>query len=381
LPRHILEQPFQQLPTDAFAALPYWNTEYVGLGPFKVDRWEQGAFIEASAFDGHALGRPRIDRIRLTFVNDANAALASVLSGATQLLADDAIYFQQAVVLRREWNANKGGSIVVTPGLWRYLQIQLHPERLTARPLLDQRVRKALAYGLNKEAINEGIYEGEGINSDTVIPPTVDYYQQVDRAVVKYPFDPRRSEQLMADAGFSKGSDGYFASPSEGRFSPELKIIQNAQNEAEQSIMAATWRQVGFDIQQAVLPAAQAQDGQTRATFQAMFTTGGPLGESALQNLGSLGIPRPENRWNGTNRSSWTNAEYDRLVEAYNTTLQRTDRIQQIARMVAIFSDELPALAINFNPGITAHTAALTGPQPSAPESSPTWDVHLWELR
>jgi peptide/nickel transport system substrate-binding protein len=381
LPRHLLEEPFAQVSIEAFAALPYWTTENVGLGPYKLDRWEPGAFIEASAFEGHALGRPKIDRLKLMFMNDANTALASILSGSVQLLADDAIYFQQAVVLKREWASNQEGKVVVTPGLWRFTQVQLHPERLTTRGLTDIRVRKALAFGVDKQAINDGIYEGEGINSDSVIPPTVDYHPIVDRAVVKYSFDPRRSEQLMAEAGYTKGADGIFASASDGPFSTELKVIQNAQNESEQAIMANVWRRVGFDVREAVLPAAQAQDGQVRAMFQGMFTTGGNLGESALTNFGTVGTPRAENRWNGTNRGSWTNAEYDRLVDAYNTTLDRDTQIQQIARMTAIFSDELPAIAINFNPGITAFVSALSGPQPVAPEVPPNWNVHEWELR
>ncbi len=327
LPRHILESQIQQASSEAVLGLPFWTTAYVGAGPFKVMRWDPGSAIEAAAFDGHALGRPKIDRIQLRFINDANTA--------------------------------HNGS----------------------RPLTDLRVRKALAHGLDRDAINDGIYEGQGIHSDSVIPPTADYYPIIDRAVTKYPFDPRRSEQLMADAGFSKGSDGYFTSPDSSRFSPELKVIQNAQNEAEQAIMASVWRQVGFDIREAVLPAAQAQDAQLRATFPDMFTTGGPTGETVLPVLGTAGTPRPENRWNGTNRSSWSNAEYDRLVTAYNTTLDRDQRIQHIARMVAIFSDELPALAVNFNPGITAFTSALKGPQTVGADGTTTWNIHEWAFR
>ncbi len=381
LPRHILESQIQQASSEAVLGLPFWTTAYVGAGPFKVMRWDPGSAIEAAAFDGHALGRPKIDRIQLRFINDANTALSNILSGAVQLLMDDAVYFQQATVLKREWANNQGGGVVIAAGLWRYTQIQLSPEYNGSRPLTDLRVRKALAHGLDRDAINDGIYEGQGIHSDSVIPPTADYYPIIDRAVTKYPFDPRRSEQLMADAGFSKGSDGYFTSPDSSRFSPELKVIQNAQNEAEQAIMASVWRQVGFDIREAVLPAAQAQDAQLRATFPDMFTTGGPTGETVLPVLGTAGTPRPENRWNGTNRSSWSNAEYDRLVTAYNTTLDRDQRIQHIARMVAIFSDELPALAVNFNPGITAFTSALKGPQTVGADGTTTWNIHEWAFR
>jgi ABC-type transport system substrate-binding protein len=158
-------------------------------------------------------------------------------------------------------------------------------------------------------------------------------------------------------------------------------VIQNAQNEGEQAIMASVWRRVGFEVREAVLPAAQALDGQIRSTFPGVFTSAGPLGESTLPNFGTQGTPRPENRWNGSNRSSWTNSEYDRLADAYNTTLNRDEQIQQIARMVAIFSEELPAIAINFNPWITAHVGELTGPAVTSPESSPTWNIHEWELR
>lgn len=382
LPRHILEGPLERETPDGFVALPFWNTEYVGLGPYRLDRWEPGAFIDAAAFSGHALGRPRIDRVKILFMSDPNTALANLLAESIHLVVDDAIYFQQAAVIKREWAARGGaGTVLVTPGLWRYTQVQLHPERVNPRALLDLRVRKALAHSIDKEAINAGIYEEEGISSDSPIPPTVDYFQEVDRAIAKYAYDPRQTERLMAEAGFSKASDGFFTSPNEGRFTPEVKVIAHTQNEAEMHIMAAVWRQAGFDVREAVLPAAQAQDGQVRATFSSMFTTGGPLGEDTLPRLGSAGIPRPENRWNGLNRSSWSNAEYDRLAEAYSTTLDRNERIQQIVRMMQIFTAELPALAVNFNPGVTAHVAALKGPQVVAPEGATSWNVHEWELR
>jgi ABC-type transport system substrate-binding protein len=97
--------------------------------------------------------------------------------------------------------------------------------------------------------------------------------------------------------------------------------------------------------------------------------------------LGSAAIPRAENRWNGTNRSSWVNPEYDRLADAYNTTLDRPQRIQHIARMVAIFSEELPAIAVNFNPRITAFTSTVRGPATVGPDGDIAWNVHEWEVR
>src|SRR5947208_16268593 len=70
LPRHILQTPFQQDP-EGLATQSFWTRDYVGLGPFRLARWETGAFIEGTAFEGHVLGQPRIGRIRVIFVPDA----------------------------------------------------------------------------------------------------------------------------------------------------------------------------------------------------------------------------------------------------------------------------------------------------------------------
>ncbi|HWP36163.1 MAG TPA: ABC transporter substrate-binding protein [Gemmatimonadales bacterium] len=72
---------FQQLDPHVLAGLPFWTGEYVGLGPYRIERWEPGAFVEAVTFDQQALCRPKIDRMRLVFIADPSTALANLLSG------------------------------------------------------------------------------------------------------------------------------------------------------------------------------------------------------------------------------------------------------------------------------------------------------------
>jgi ABC-type transport system substrate-binding protein len=59
LPRHLLESTFQGKDRETIQDSQYWSTEFVGAGPFKLDRWEAGSFLEATAFDLHVLGRPK----------------------------------------------------------------------------------------------------------------------------------------------------------------------------------------------------------------------------------------------------------------------------------------------------------------------------------
>jgi peptide/nickel transport system substrate-binding protein len=183
----------------------------------------------------------------------------------------------------------------------------------------------------------------------------------------------------MTEAGFTRGPDGVFLNP-DGRFTSELKTNQGADNEPEMLALASMWRQAGFDMQEAVLPAAQAQDNQVRSSFPGIFTNNNNMGEPTLIGLTSDGIPRPENRWNGVNRGGWVSEPFDRLVEVFNRTLDRGERLELVVQMLRVFTEELPAISLFHRSQPLAYVPALSGPGPAAPESSLIWNVHTWEL-
>jgi len=112
LPRHLLAAQFTPQNVEAFVNHPFWAREFVGLGPYRETGWEPGAFIEAEAFDGHATGRAKIDRIRVRFIGDRNAGLANVLAGEVHLTGPTVLGVEQAVILRRDWVAQTRNSVV-----------------------------------------------------------------------------------------------------------------------------------------------------------------------------------------------------------------------------------------------------------------------------
>jgi peptide/nickel transport system substrate-binding protein len=366
---------------DAFANHLYWTREFVGLGPYRLERWEPGSFIEATAFDAHTLGRPKIDRIKMVFISDANTALANLLSEEIHLSADTSLRLEQGAIVKREWGPRNAGTVLQHPNQWRTAMIQLRPDMVLPKALLDARVRKALAHTIDKHAINEALYSGEGILADFIISPKSEFGPAAESAIVRYPLDIRRSEQLMNEAGFSRGADGMYTMPGEGRFSSEVKTNAAADNEAEIAILASTWRQSGFDFHEAALPAALAQDGQARSTFPGVYTFNTGVGESTLIDQTTSRIPRVDNRWAGGNRGGWSNAEYDRLVESFTTTLDREERGRQVARMAAIYTEELPAISLFFRTQPWAFVSALRGLTLVAPEANMAWNVHEWEFR
>jgi peptide/nickel transport system substrate-binding protein len=377
-PRHVFEPAFRQGNWDAFVSHPGWSTDFVGLGPYRLDRWESGSFIEAVAFDGHALGRPKIERLRVLFIPDFNTTVTNMLAGEVHISVDDSIRFQQGMVLKREWAPRHTGTVLVYPALWRWIQVQQRAEYASPRTLMDVRVRKAFAHGIDKQALSDTLFESEGIMTETPVPPIVEYYTQVDAASAKYPYDPRRVEQLMSEIGYGKGGDGVYAHPQHGRFAAEFGTFQSPQNESEMAIVTATWRQLGFDMKEIVYPAVQARDYHLRNTNPAFIAASGPPGERTLVEHKSAEIPKPENRWNGANRGGWSNPEFDRLADAFDATLDRVQRGQLVVQMARIFSEEAAVLSLYFNPSVTAYIAALRGPAIVAPTSDVAWNVHEW---
>jgi peptide/nickel transport system substrate-binding protein len=372
LPRHLLQEVLASGDPEALVAHPYWANEFVGLGPWKLTRWEPGAFIEGEAFAGHVLGRPKIDRIRVVFTPDPNAALANLLSGNVQIAMDDTTRYQQTSILEREWTSNRGGTVLKGFDQHRRMEIQTHPERANPAALMDVRVRRALAYALDREALNEALIDGQGKIAHTLINPSEDYFPEAEGVVTRYPFDLRQTEQLLASVGYVKGADGGYTSPTAGRFAVEVKTLAGGQNEAEMAILGDQLRRAGFAATEAVLPAAQIQDGQARATFSGVQTTSGGF----IDILSSKNTSRPENRWQGHNRGSWANPEFDRLIDLFETTLERPERARHIAQAAKLYSDEVPSIPLYHNVRVVPHVAALKGPVPGIP-----WNVHLWELQ
>ena len=201
-PRHVLEAALEDGSPEAFASHPYWFGEHIGAGPYRLDRWEPASFIEGSAFENFVLGRPKMDRVRVTWSSDPNTTLARLLAGDAHVAVDDALQFQQALTLKREWR--EGAPLILSPNRLRYSAFQARPEYVDPRSMLDVRVRKAVTHAVDRQALADAMLEGEGIVADSPVPPTVGYFREVERVISKYAYDPRRVEQLMGERRLRK---------------------------------------------------------------------------------------------------------------------------------------------------------------------------------
>jgi peptide/nickel transport system substrate-binding protein len=379
LPRHVLEPQFRELDPQAFAAHRFWTQEYVGLGPYQLERFEPGAAVEAVAFDQHVLGRPKIDRLRIVFIGDTNTVMANMLAGEAHYVTDFVLGSEEGIALEREWSARGlPGVVYHSPSLMRLSQVQLKPE-LSNPPLLrDVRVRKALAYGIDNDAALETITYGKGKIAVVPVPGDHDFWPVVDVAVPRYRYDPPRARQQLEEAGLVRGPDGVYQTPDGQPFRFDYGFILQANNERENAIFVDSLRRVGVAASPRALSSVELRDPQARISFPALFTSGA----ANLLDHTRTEIPEASNRWQGKNRGGWTNPEFDRLKDAFDVTLEPAERSRLVVQMSRIFADELPGIPHYLTTIVNAWSGNLEGVAPKAnPNAIPLWHVYKWEWR
>jgi peptide/nickel transport system substrate-binding protein len=383
LPRHILEQPARELDPESLAAHPFWQREYVGLGPYRMDSWEPGAYFEGRAFAGYVLGKPKIERLQVRFIPDNNTVLANLLADEVHIAVDFSTRFEQGEVLEQEWGPRQGGTVLMSPTLFWRTYFQFRPDIAKPRSLLDVRVRRAIAHAIDKQAINEALIAGKAVLADSNIYAQEDYYPEVERVITKYPYDVRRAQQLLEETGMSRRGDGFYYGTDGEQFAPEVYTTAATAQEAENAIIVDGFRRAGIAASSHIIPARLQQDGQTRSTFASMQTGGGGAGERGFAEYRTAAISGPDNRWTGPNRGGYSNEAFDRIWEAYSTALPRPERIQRIAELARIFSEEVPAIPHFYQIQITPHVAALRGPMARVvPDTAPeVFNINEWSWR
>ncbi len=372
LPAHILAPVFDEEPT-RLVGHPYWTTQYIGSGPYRLDRWEPGAFIEAAAFGGYALGHPKIDRVKVIWSADSNAAMANLLGGNSDVAADGSLRYSQGASLKRQW-ANGGGQVLFNPTTVRYVQIQFRSEFANPRAMLDVRVRRALASAMDRQAFIDGLLEGQGFTADTLVSHDAAYYPELDQVMAKYPTDLHRAEQLMNEAGLTKVSGGFYTSSAGEGFSPEVR----GEQENETVILVDGWKRAGIDALLSISTPQQANDNEYRSTFPAMAITklllpDETVGKKFLTSLSAT----LENRWAGTNRGGCSNREYDRLANLFLSSLDWSERNQLMIQIAKLQTEDLPGLPLYYDLQTTAFVDSLVGPA----AANALWNVEQWEWR
>jgi oligopeptide transport system substrate-binding protein len=170
-----------------------FGTAPVGTGPFRFERWERGKEIVLAANPDYFGGPPRLGRVVYRiFPGEQSAAMYEEFRRGE--LEDSPLPMQDYPQLLA---ANRGTHVKRPMFSVRFLGINTR-----VKPLDDPRVRQALIYAIDREAIVHDVTFGRFVPARGVLPPgTLGY----NPGLQGYSYDPGRARDLLAQAGFPGG--------------------------------------------------------------------------------------------------------------------------------------------------------------------------------
>lgn len=167
----------------------------VGTGPYRLARWQRGGELELVRRDDYWGRAPQTDRVVFRFISDPAAAFAAVRAGDV-----DAFPNYPAPETVSQLKDRK--DLRVTQGLSEGKVIMAMNN--ARAPFNDIRVRRALSYAIDRQAIIDGAMFGFGQ------PIGSHYSRQADGYVDltgQYPHNITKARQLLAEAGYPNGLD------------------------------------------------------------------------------------------------------------------------------------------------------------------------------
>jgi len=343
-PKHILE-PLFQADKQSMLQHPYWSTGYVGAGAFKLREFVMDSHLILQANDHYVLGRPKVDEIRVRFIPDDNTLMAHILAGEVDLTLGRNISMGQAVQLRDRWTE---GTIEVGFENW----IALWPQLLNpgSATLLDVRFRRAILHATDRDALVETIQHGMTYVAHSLVHPSDPPYRDIESSIIRYDYDQRRAASLIESMGYTRGTDGMFRDGS-GELLP-LDVRTSGGDDAHEAgvfTIAENLKRVGVAAELYIIPNAQRDDRAFMATFPGVRLIRQSNSLYDLDRFHSREALLPENRFSGSNRSRYMNAEYDAMIDSYMVTVPVPERTAQLARIVRHMTDQLNALGLWFN--------------------------------
>ena len=194
--------------------------------------------------------------------------------------------------------------------------------------LKDVRVRKALAYSIDRELLVDKVTKCGQIPAYSFTPPGSNGYEPK----TQIPFDPELAKSLLEDAGYSD----------ENPF-PKLEILFNT-NEDHRKIALAIqqmWQvNLGIEIELVNQDWKVYLNREMIGDFQ--ISRAGWIGDYEDPNT-FLDLMRP-NR--GNNKTGWENKEYDELVEKANTINNQSERYEMLYKAEEILIDNMPIIPL-----------------------------------
>ena len=353
-----------------------WNTGgIVGSGPFTLESFAPGVrAVLVRDPDwwgaGPAGGSPGVGRIVFDFLGSPAAAIRAVRQGEAQMTSPPPDPDLIAAAGRID-----GVTVSAVPSLF-FEHIVLNTQR---PPLDDARVRRALAYAIDRQQIVDVLLDGTVPVLQSVVRPIQLGYAP---AFARYGHDPRRAAELLQEAGWTRGADGYFEKGGRELTIPLLSDSESALRGTTGRLIADQAKAAGIRVEPRQLPGDRIFSSLlSQGDFTALMVAfGGGVDPSVTGLLASDQIPTEENGFGGQNVYRWRDSEADSLMRLSDQQVDEAARAATLARVQGIVGDQVPLIPLYQQPNTVAATTELHGVRENPTQAEVFWNSGEWTL-
>jgi peptide/nickel transport system substrate-binding protein len=373
-PRH--SRQVAAIETSDFAKNP------VGSGPYVLSSWDPGnalTFTSRGVVLPQRFGLPALDSVLFRVMPDKNDSLTALAQGQVQVVAQDSLEASDAPVL----DTLPGVQAHYTPGnAWEHLTFNLD------NPMLgDSNVRQAIAYGVNRPALNDAILFGKAEVATSQVPS---WSWAFDANAATYDYNPARANQLLDQSGWTRpGPDGIRTKNGQ-RLSLKYWTTPASFRPALTAMIKDQLAQIGVELNiesfsSATLFDASASTAQALAARQfdivefAWISSYDP-GADAAYNMHSASIPSKTTGYRGGNYGDYKNPRNDVLLDQLGRSLDPSFRRIALLEAQAIWQSDLPVLPLLLRPVVTATSSGLQNFRPTPAPAGETWNIEQWTL-
>ncbi len=320
----ILNSRFYKDKPDEFAAL-HAN----GTGPYQLVAWNKGQNIILKRNDNYWRPLPEFKKVIFRPLTNDSTRVAAILSGETDII--DRVPVRDVARVKKDPKLN----FFMRPGLRLiYLQMDQGRERTPyvkgKNPFLDVRVRKAIYYGIDEDAIVKYVMDGFAKAAGQYHPNVVSGY---DPAIKRPAYNPDKARALLKAAGYPNGFAVTLDAPND-RYVNDEQIAQ---------AIASSLAKIGIRVNVDALPKATffpKTDRLDTSFFLIGWASTDGDGSSFLDGI--VHTHNPDKGYGRYNRGRYSNPEVDRLIEAAGVTIDAAKRLGLLrkAQRLALVEDQ-----------------------------------------
>ncbi len=337
----------------------------VGTGPFIFKEWITGDRVTLVKNENYWDGDVYLDEFIYKIVPDTSAAVSQLKTGEVDMFLQ---------VPGAEADGLKSDDINVTAFStlsFTFYGTQLDETKSTK--FQDARVRKALLYAIDRQAIVDEILFGYSQVAVGTIPTLSWAFnpEGIDPAL-HYEYDPENAIQLLDEAGWVEGSDGIREKDGEKMSFLMYGISSSESTVQTLQVMQEYWREIGVEMTPSPEPFQSLVSRVTETFDFEAFIVGfgwGPTpDQSSMWKCDSYGV--------GFNIVKYCNPEVDAVLDAALSELDREKRIELYAEFQNLLLEDLPMAVTDFPQGIAGVSTRVHNYFPSSQNSR--FNPEMW---